>query len=84
MWTTFAEAKKCPKMTQNIQQIAILTLLHPVNPGRLSQVIFCFKMCYVPNIYGLETVDKGSKNSSFHALSTLSVKELYTVILSNM
>ena len=78
------EEKKCPKMVQNIQQLAVLTLLHPGNPGKLSQVIFCFKICYVPKIYALETVDKGLKNSSFHALLTIAIKELYTVILSNM
>ena len=37
--------KSVQKMVKKIQQIAALTRSKPGNPGRLSQIMFCFKLC---------------------------------------
>ena len=63
--------KKFPHLAQNIHQIAVLTLLHPENPGKLSQIILCFKLYYVSKSYVLETVDRGFKNSNLHVVFIL-------------
>ena len=41
--------------------MAVLTLSHPGNPGKLPQIIFCFKLCYASKSYTLETVNKRFK-----------------------
>ena len=82
IWTTFAEVRgyQVPKMKQ-IQQIAAL-ILHPGNPGKLFQIMFCFKLCYASKSHVLETVDNWVKNSSLHVLWNPVSKEPYIIIVS--
>ena len=69
---TFGEVRenKVPQNGPKTQQIAMLTLSHSETPEKLSQIKFCFKLCYTSKIYALEIVYRGSRKSSFQALLT--------------
>lgn len=64
--------------------MTIPALSHPGKPGKLSQIMFCSKLCYAAKRNAIQTVDRWFKDSSFHVLLTSVIKELYRAINSNL